>query len=203
MSGALRRAFLAAVPPPAVLDAVGALVETATGRGFGWTRRDQWHVTVQYYGRVDDPDALIGALAGAAAQVTAPAVQLRGAGAFPNARRASVYWLGLADPEPLTAVHAAVLDAAEGFIRPRDRTAFVPHLTLARLASAKKLTDDVEALRLVTFGPPWTVEELTLFESQTRREGAVHREVARSAARLTHGRSRHRLSTRPTTIDAS
>ena len=179
MSVALRRGFLAAVPPPAVLDAVGDLVGGASRRGLRWTRREQWHVTIQYFGRVDDPDALIGALAGALADVAAPQVQLRGAGAFPNERRASVYWLGVADPEPLVEVHAAVMRAAGGFVRPRDRTVFVPHLTLARLPSAKKLTEDVEALATIAFGPPWTVEELTLFESETRREGAVHRAVAR------------------------
>jgi 2'-5' RNA ligase len=179
LSGALRRAFLAVVPPPPVLDAVAGLVEAATRRGFRWTRRDQWHVTIQYFGRVDDSDALIGALAGSLVTVAAAPVQLRGAGAFPSERRASVYWLGVADPAPLAAVHAAVMRAAGTFVRPRDRIVYVPHLTLARLSSPKKLTEDVEALRNLTFGPPWTAEELTLFESETRRDGAVYREVAR------------------------
>jgi 2'-5' RNA ligase len=179
VSGALRRAFLAAVPPPAVLDAVGDLVGAASRRGFHWTRREQWHVTIQYFGRVEEPDALIGALAAPLVDVAAPRVQLRGAGGFPNEKRASVYWLGVADPEPLAAVHRAVMRAAGAFVRPRDRTAYVPHLTLARLKSAKKLTDEVQALASITLGPAWTVDELTLFESETRREGAVYREVAR------------------------
>jgi 2'-5' RNA ligase len=179
VTGALRRAFLAAVPPPPVLDAVGELVGAATRRGFRWTRRDQWHVTVQYFGRVDDAEVLVGALAGALVEVRAPVVQLRGAGAFPSERRASVYWLGVADPEPLAVVHAAVMRAASGFVRPRDRTGYVPHLTLARLPSAKRLTDDVEALREISFGPSWVCDELTLLESETRREGAVYRVVAR------------------------
>jgi 2'-5' RNA ligase len=179
VTDALRRAFLAAVPPPPVLDAIGALVEAATRRGFRWTRRDQWHVTIQYFGRVDEKDALIGALAAPLAAVPAAPVQLRGAGAFPNDRRASVYWLGVADPEPLMVVHRAVMVAADGFVRPRDRTAYVPHLTLARLPTAKKLADDVAALRDISFGPPWTVDEITLLESETRRDGAVYREVAR------------------------
>ena len=179
MSGALRRAFLAAVPPPPVLDAVDALVAAGTRRGFRWTHRHQWHVTIQYFGRVDDPDGLIGALAAPLVEVPAAPVQLRGAGAFPSERRASVYWLGVADPEPLAEVHRAVMRAAGSYVRPRDRTGYVPHLTLARLPSAKKLEDDIAALRVISFGPPWTVEEITLFESETRREGAVYREIAR------------------------
>lgn len=179
MIEALRRAFLAAVPPPAVLDAIGELVDAASRRGFRWTRREQWHVTIQYFGRVDDPDALIGALAAPVVGVAAPRVQLSGAGGFPKERRASVYWLGVADPEPLTAVHAAVMGGASEFVRPRDRTVYVPHLTLARLKSPKNLTEEVEALAAIPLGPAWTVDELTLFESETHHDGAVYREIAR------------------------
>jgi 2'-5' RNA ligase len=179
LTAALRRAFLAAVPPPPVLDAIAGLVGADTRRGFRWTRREQWHVTIQYFGRVDDPEALVGALAGPLVAVPAARVQIQGAGAFPNPRRAAVYWLGVADPAPLAAVHSAVIGAAHAFVRPRDLTEFVPHLTLARTKSAKKLTEDVDALAAISIGPPWTVEELTLYESETRREGAVYREVAR------------------------
>jgi 2'-5' RNA ligase len=179
LTQALRRAFLAAVPPPVALDAIGDLVDAATRRGFRWTRREQWHVTIQYFGRVDDADALVGALAAPLVAVPAPVVQLRGAGGFPTARRASVYWLGVADPDPLVVVHGAVMGAAGAFVRPRDRAPYVPHLTLARLKSPKKLNEEVEALAGITFGPPWTLEELTLFESETRRDGAVYREIAR------------------------
>lgn len=179
MSAALRRAFLAAVPPPPVLDAINGIVGADTRRGFRWTRREQWHVTIQYFGRVDDPDALIGALSAPLVAVPAAPVQLAGAGAFPSPRRAVVYWLGVADVQPLTAVHTAVMGAAHAFIRPRDLTEFVPHLTLARLKSTKNLTEDVEALDAIPIGPAWTVEEITLFESETRREGAHYREIAR------------------------
>ena len=176
---ALRRAFLAAVPTPPVLDAVSPLVEHATRRGFRWTRRDQWHVTIQYFGRVDDVDALVGVLAEPLASVPAPRVQLQGAGGFPTDRRASVYWLGVADAEPLAVVHDAVMNAARAFVRPRDRSGYAPHLTLARMSSPKRLIEEVEALAAIPLGPSWTVDELTLFESETRREGAFYREIAR------------------------
>lgn len=176
---ALRRAFLAAVPPAPVLDAVEALVAGASRRGFKWTRRDQWHITVQYFGKVADADALVGALAGAVVQVPAPTVLLRGAGGFPSAKRAAVYWLGVDDEAGLTAVHTAVVEAAGAFLRARDLVHFTPHLTLARLPSPKKLVEEVTALERVTFGPAWNVEEVVLMESETRRDGAVYHQVAR------------------------
>ena len=176
---ALRRAFLAVVPPPETLDAIEELVAGANRRGFTWTRRDQWHITIQFFGKVADPDALIGALAGAVATVRQPRVHVRGAGGFPSARRASVYWLGVDDPEPLGLVHDAVMAAAGSFVRPRDVVTFVPHLTLARLSSPKRLNEEVEVLADVTFGSSFTVGELVLLESETRRGGAVYRKIAR------------------------
>ena len=179
MTAPLRRAFLAAVPSPSVLDAVGELAGGATRRGFRWARREQWHVTIQYFGRVERTEALIGALAEPLVRIPAFRVQLCGAGGFPSDRHAVVYWLGVADPEPLAAVHAAVMRAAGDFVRPRDRTTYVPHLTVARMKSAKKVTEEVAALASIPFGPAWTVEELTLFESETHPDGAIYREIAR------------------------
>lgn len=69
---ALQRAFLAVVPPPDVLDAVDGLFDRSARSRFQWTRRDQWHLTVQYFGKVADADALVGALAGALGDAAAP-----------------------------------------------------------------------------------------------------------------------------------
>lgn len=175
----LRRAFLAVVPPAEVLDAVDGLLERSPDRRFKWTTRDQWHVTVQFYGRVRDPGALIAALRAELGEVAAVTVRIRGAGAFREAKRADVFWLGLEVPDAFADVHAAVRGASAAFVAPRDRVAFTPHLTLARLRRPTDLRPEVDTLEGVAVGPAWTVRELVLFESETRREGALHHEVAR------------------------
>ena len=176
---ALRRAFLAVVPPEPVLDIVDGLFDRTMRSKLRWTRRDQWHVTVQYFGKVADADALIGALAGAVARVPAPTVQLGGGGGFPSARRAAVLWLGVVDAEPLRAVYDAVIEAGGPYLRARDVVPYVPHLTLARLDPVKKVADIVDALEGNTFGPAWTAEDVVLMESESHRSGAVYRTVAR------------------------
>jgi 2'-5' RNA ligase len=175
----VRRAFLAIVPPSEVLDAIETLVERRSSTRFAWTRREQWHVTVQFYGRVADDDALRAALAPAIARVTPPRVQVRGGGAFPSPRRAQIYWLGLDGGDGLWDVRDAVVSATESFIARRDRVAFRPHLTLARLKRTTDLTADVTALENAPIGTPWELEELTLLESDTRSSGAVYTEQAR------------------------
>ncbi len=136
-------------------------------------------MTVQYFGRVGDADALVGALAGGVAAVPPARVQLQGAGGFPSARRASVYWLGVADPEPIAAVHEAVMEAAGDFVRSRDVVSFRPHLTLARMSSPRNVTAETEALAGVAIGAPFVVDEIVLMESETRRTGAVYHPIAR------------------------
>jgi len=175
----LRRAFLAVVPPGEVLDAVDGLLERSPDRRFKWTTRDQWHVTVQFYGRVRDAGELVAALRAALGAVEPVTARLRGAGAFRDAKRADVFWLGLEVPEAFADLHAAVCAASAAFVAPRDRVVFTPHLTLARLRRAADLRPEVDTLEGVAVGPAWTVRELVLFESETRREGALHHEVAR------------------------
>ena len=175
----MRRAFLAIVPPDDVLDAIEALIERRRSSRFAWTRREQWHVTVQFYGRVGDDDALRAALAPSIARVAPLRVQVRGGGAFPTPRRAQVYWLGLDGGDALWDVRDSVVSATEAFIARRDRVAFRPHLTLARLKRATDLTADVAALEHAPIGTPWMLEELTLLESETRSSGAVYTEHAR------------------------
>ncbi len=178
-AGALRRAFVAITPPPAVLDAVERLFARGPDRRFRWTRRDQWHITLQFFGRVRDPSAFTAALARACSGVPAVPVRLRGGGTFPRPERAEVLWLGVEDGDRLAALHERIIDAAGAFLARRDRAPFVPHLTVARLRRPTDLRADVDALAGVAIGPAWRADEVTLFESETRPDGAVHRPVVR------------------------
>jgi RNA 2',3'-cyclic 3'-phosphodiesterase len=175
----VKRGFLAIVPPPEVLDAIDSLLERPQSSKFAWARRDQWHVTVQFYGRVGDPDALAEAIAAAASASSPVQLQVRGGGAFPTAKKAHVFWLGLDGSDALIDLHAVVAAATRDFIDRRDRITFKPHLTLARLNKTVDLTADVEALAGVPVGVPWTLRELVLLDSDTRPSGAVYTEYDR------------------------
>jgi 2'-5' RNA ligase len=56
-----------------------------------------------------------------------------------------------------------------------------PHVTLARVRHPKPVEAVLAALGDDPIGPRFDVTEVVLFESRTRREGAVHTEVARLA----------------------
>src|SRR4051812_38914238 len=130
---ALRRAFLAVVPPPEVLDAVAVLLERSKSSRFVWTRREQWHVTMQFVGRVGDADALIAALAPALAAFRSVPIRLRGAGAFPAPAKARVLWLGVEGEGALADLHAELMDATGAVISGGGRAAVPGHPPLALL----------------------------------------------------------------------
>lgn len=176
---ALKRAFLAIVPPAEVLDAIDGLLERSNSSRYAWTRRDQWHVTVQFFGRVDDAEALAAALAEPIAACAPMELRVRGGGAFPRAQKAQVFWLGVEGADALATLHAEIVAASLGFLARRDRAAFHAHLTLARLKRATDLRGDADALDGVAVGPAFTVTELLLLESETRPSGAVYRDAAR------------------------
>ncbi|HEY5012723.1 MAG TPA: RNA 2',3'-cyclic phosphodiesterase [Acidimicrobiia bacterium] len=194
------RAFLAIVPPRAVLDAVGKVAWRAAHRPAElalprllsprWTTREQWHLTLQFLGSHVDLDAAADALSSVRG---APArVRLGGIGGFPNARRATVVWVGVTEGarelaqlaasvgEAMAPVVGATGDDARGGSRGAAR-AFHAHLTLARLGRLADLRAAEESRACARVGPSWIAESLVLFESVTAAEGARYRPHAEVA----------------------
>ena len=73
--------------------------------------------------------------------------------------------------DALTALATALAD-------PDDRP-FRAHLTLARANRPRDLRQVIDALDASGESEPWIVDEVVLFESDRRPEGAVHTEQAR------------------------
>jgi 2'-5' RNA ligase len=178
----MTRAFVALLPPHGVLDAIAAATGPVEIGDLRRTTREQWHITVQFLGNVDDIDAIADALEGVDAE---PAlVRIGGAGAFPSTRRANVLWLGVSEGcDWLVAVAADVGTRLEPLGFARDTRPYHPHLTLAR---ARKRPVDVrvtvDALDRDAYGEAWTASELIVYESRTRSTGAEY--VVRGRVRL-------------------
>jgi RNA 2',3'-cyclic 3'-phosphodiesterase len=137
-----------------------------------WVRMDGLHVTLRFLGptdpaRLDDARAAVMA---AAVGVGPFEVGLAGAGAFPNAGRPRVLWLGLgrglAELNALTGRVAAAL-AEHGW--PHDDRPVRPHLTLARsdgVASGALVAGRLMAAA-ADLDQGWLADRIVLFESQT------------------------------------
>lgn len=178
---ALRRAFLAVVPPPPVLDAIedGIAPLRAGASTLRWIRREQWHITLQFFGPASEP-SLIVALRAELGSVAPFELRLGGGGAFPKPHRASVLRVGVDHGvDALTSLSNVVQAATAplGFaVGDRD---FHPHVTVARLSRPGPVAGLVDALGERSVGPSWMVDHAILFESDTRPDGAVSTKVAR------------------------
>ena len=162
----LRRAFVAVVPPDEVVDAISSLVPRESSRLMQWTNPTRWHVSIDFLGRISNVDIFTQDLTARLAELDPFTIRLRGAGAFTDARRAEVFWLGVEDAEcGLRAAHLLVLETARDYGLRIAPQIFRPHLTLARLSRKADLRPDIAALERVAIGEPWLVEGLSFLEA--------------------------------------
>jgi 2'-5' RNA ligase len=181
---ALRRGFLAVVPPPAVLRWTESAVDVATSTartvdGLRWSRIEQRHLTLQFLGPVHDAEELTATVAESLRSFAPFTLRLGGAGAFPNARRASVLWIGVHEgAEQLAALAEQASRASATLGYDTDDRPYRPHVTLARAGRARDLREILAALGMSATSPSWSVDRVVLFDSDTHADGAVHTERA-------------------------
>jgi 2'-5' RNA ligase len=132
------RIFIAVFPPRAVQDVAAGVIEALKRErdGVSWVRRENLHYTLSFLGELGEDGALrAGEAALEAGAAHAPFdAALEQPGAFPNAGKARVLWLGMREgAEPLRALARTLERAlgARGFDR-ADRP-FAPHLTIGRV----------------------------------------------------------------------
>ena len=161
------------VPAPAGLRrALADLQRELRGERIRWTRPENLHLTVEFFGATAAekiPD-LEKALAAAAKRSSAFALRLARLGTFGGPRHPRVLWLGV-ESAGLAALHERVESALREAGWVPEARAFAPHLTLGRIA---RLNDPETFAAAVAaprgeFAPDQRVRELVLFESVSGR----------------------------------
>lgn len=146
------------------------------------------HLTLKFLGDVPaDRISAIGDAVGRAATPHTPfALSVSGVGAFPSGRAPRVLWAGIAgDLDRLVALHASVDGCLAELGFARERRAFNPHLTLARLRDSASREDRALSLRVLQANQPgdeWSfdVDGVALFQSTLGPGGAVYRRLFRA-----------------------
>jgi 2'-5' RNA ligase len=149
----------------------------------GWTRVDNIHLTIKFFGNVDTNKISTICDAATRALTNFPRFKIAvgGTGAFPKPGQPRVLWIGIED----LGNHLAELQrkfenecAVAGF--PKEDRAFRPHLTIARLKKpegARRLAEvnnelGFEAMEL-------NVSELVVFRSELSSEGSKYTVLSR------------------------
>ena len=175
------RTFIAIELP----DVVHAALEDLKGRlrGAGvrasWVKAGNIHLTLRFLGEIDEGQSarIVDMLESEYGEVRRFVLQVRGVGAFPNARRPSVLWVGCEPAEgPLERVQQAAETAARSVGLAPEAKVFRPHLTLARVKDWRSAGPVSEALdREQDFDAgEFEAVGVALFRSRLMPSGAVY-----------------------------
>lgn len=184
MSDSIRTFVAVEMAAPVRRAAVAAIDRLRnSGADVKWVAAENMHLTLQFLGQVPATEIndVCRAVTGAVAGVEPFELEIRGVGAFPNARRPRTVWLGVsAGREELAAVQKRIQKALKqlGF-KPEARQ-FSPHLTIGRVresgpALAEPITEGTDAL----FGRS-PVTEVVVFSSELSRSGPTYTALCRS-----------------------
>jgi len=165
------RCFVAVWPSPNVVAALDGLPRPVID-GLRWSGRDQWHVTLRFFGELGArevglvTEAMVGVARGLAGPLMAeggPGTRLLGPGL--------VIW----PVEGLQGVAGALGTATAEIGQPVPDRRFYGHVTIAR----GRRGVDLRRLRdvLVPLSAAWPVTSLSLVQSELHPDGARYREL--------------------------
>ncbi|WP_425398803.1 RNA 2',3'-cyclic phosphodiesterase [Aeoliella sp.] len=182
------RTFIAIEPSPDVVGhAERALLRLRRlADNVKWVERGNLHWTLHFLGEIDDQELydVCQAVERGAAEVEPFTLEAAGVGAFPSQSRPRTLWIGAgAGGEAMELLHSKLQEQLEPLGFRGENRRFVPHLTLGRAgrglrpAETAALAEELE--KLVDFpAGNQVVDELTIFASRLRREGAEYTPVA-------------------------
>ena len=183
------RAFVAVQLPPALLEKVGQ-EQRALERQLGhelirWTRPEQVHLTLKFFGNVAaaDVEPLVAALGQSVVGVHPFELRVGGLGAFGSLKQPRVIWLGLqGDLTEAQKLQHQVDEKTGAFGSHSEDRSFKPHLTLGRVkAFGPRVQELGERLSRLTIGAlgSWRVEEIELVQSRLSPKGSTYMSLAK------------------------
>lgn len=138
-AGTVRLFVGAPVPPSTAYAQVTEALQRAV-EGVKPVPAGSWHVTLRFLGDVEGAQPVVEALDTALQDMVALPVEIRGVGAFQDARRARIAWAGVQAPG-LEQVARRVQEATKGLGQEEAKRSFRPHVTLARLRKPADVSD--------------------------------------------------------------
>ena len=184
-AGATRRLFIAVMLPTEVQERLAGLAGLLDAHRaiLRPTRPEGLHFTLRFLGNMTaaQEQQIMEACAAAVAGVSAFPLVIAGFGAFPNARRPRVVWLGLREgAAPLIALQRHVEDELLRRALVPESEDFTPHLTLARVR--QEATPAARAALGATLGTLPTREQA---RSTARAVSLVHSVLTPQGSRYT------------------
>lgn len=139
------------------------------------TNQEDWHITLRFLGRIEQStlDRLMHGLT-EIEEVPAFTLGLEGFGAFPNAKKATVFWAGIGDGrDGLDKLNEISEDAAVDAGVASEERPFRPHLTLSRI----RPPSDVRSLMQEDLSLKWKCDRVVVYETRPGGEAIHYRAI--------------------------
>ena len=148
-----------------------------------WSRVDNIHLTMKFFGNVERRrvPVISEALSHAVNGLQQFEIAIAGAGAFPQFGQPRVLWIGINDTNKhLTELHSRIDEecSKKGF--EKEKRDFRPHLTIARIrkpAGTRTLAEVNQRLGFESLS--FLVSQLVLFRSELSSEGSKYTVISR------------------------
>lgn len=181
------RAFIAVDIPGDIKD----LLETAGKQFIGLdldsrlVKRHQYHLTLNFLGDIQErmADTVIEVIKKITASQKPFFIELSGWGVFPNFKKPSVLWIGVAEGRIFCEGLSENISAdLIGFGLAPEKKKFIPHLTMARFKSDRNAGCLYQAMKENRIDLPkmrFQADHMTLYKSTLAVDGAVYEAIAR------------------------
>ena len=176
-----------------ISDHAHRLRELSPDAQASWTKVDNIHLTLKFFGSLSPPT--VSSVSDAASQTVAGfapfKIRIEGPGAFPLRGPAKVLWIGINDPTgQLIELQRKFETECEQRGFAKEERAFHPHLTLARLRSTRGARSLAEKHKGLVFqAAEVNVSSLIVFRSELSSKGSRYSVISE------HEFARQRAST--------
>lgn len=162
---------------------IECLREAVPEAAASWTRVENIHLTLKFFGNVDVGriSAISDAASRAVKEFSAARIDVGGTGVFPKPSRPQVLWIGVNDPsgELLSLQKQLENECAKKGFEKEDR-AYRPHLTIARLRKPEGARRLADAHLEMKFEPvEIELKELVVFRSELSSNGSRYTAISK------------------------
>lgn len=163
------------IPEEAKLSIYNLIKNINTEANVKWVKKDNFHVTLKFFGEVKSLSTLENILKDAVSDFEPFHVSLSGLGAFPSKSRAKVLWVGLGKGEnELKDIYKNIEDKAVDLGFKKEERNYTPHITFGRVKKGILKFPEIEFSY-----PSFLATKITLFESILKPSGPIYRVINR------------------------
>ena len=163
------------IPEEAKLSIYNAIKNINTKAHVKWVIKDNFHITLKFFGEVKSLPSLENVLKDACNYFEPFNVSLSGLGAFPSKSRVKVLWIGLGEGEnELKNIYKNIEDKIVDLGFKKEKRDYTPHITIGRIKKGILKFPEIEFSY-----PPFPATKITLFESILKPSGPIYRIINR------------------------